>query len=119
MDLSGCVVDTYSEALSGLLDAPGCVQREVSAHCLILCQKELLERKFDLQQRLRMVLPSSPLIFYFLLENHFKESDVLVPDAMQLLLKEFGDIIENKLVEQNRSLILREKGIPSFSSIWS
>lgn len=29
------------------------------------------------------------LIFYFVLENHFKESDVLVPDAAQLLLKEF------------------------------
>ena len=48
-----------------------------------------------------MVLPSFLfpflLIFYFLLENHFKESDVLVPDAMQSLLKEFGNIIENKL----------------------
>lgn len=58
---------------------------------------QTFERISDLKQKLWMVLPSFLLIFSFLLENHFKESDVLVPDAMQLLLKEFGNIIENKL----------------------
>lgn len=41
-----------------------------------------------MKQTLHQVpFPSSSSSFYILLENHFKESDVLVPQAAQFLFK--------------------------------
>lgn len=58
---------------------------------------ELGKGILDLRQKPRMgLLPFPSPLFSTLLENHFKESDVSLPDAVQLLLKELGNIIENK-----------------------